>query len=111
MSEGIQDIPALSNPGPLDAMETSTSVPEAELPYGLNIEDCWYFMDDWEISEDEKIDWLIALAHMVKGFVDLGMGQDSVQRLLAQKFVDKFERESRQDSADSGNMLDHKDTE
>ena len=78
---------------------------DTELPYGLRAKDYWHSMDDWDISDQEKCEWLIQLAHLIKGFVDWGIGIDSVQTLLAQNFVDSFEGESDSTPADSGNMV------
>lgn len=109
MSEGANDLHTPPQPAPSDT-EVATAPPDAELPYGLNAKDYWHFMDRWDMSEAQKTAWLIELAHIVKGFVDLGIGQDSVQMVLAQKFVDCFEPDSDETPADSGNMLEQMHT-
>ena len=84
--------------------------PDVELPYSLIAKDYWHFMDSWDMNEAQKIEWLIQLAHIIKGFVDLGIGQDSVQMVLAKEFVDCFEPESDETPADSGKVLEQLNT-
>ena len=109
MSEGAKDLSTPPEPTPSETV-VATAPPDVELPYGLSAKDYWHFMDRWDMSEAQKIAWLIELAHIVKGFVDLGVGQDSVQTLLAQKFVDCFEPESDETPADSGKVLEQLNT-
>lgn len=86
------------------------AVPKVDLPYGLKLEDYWHFMDDWAITNEQKTAWVIELAHIVKGFVDWGIGQDTAQMLLAQNFVDKCLPESTGITPDSENLLEQKNT-
>lgn len=87
-----------------------TDPEELELPYGLNKEDFWAEMDDWEATDKEKLAWLTELAHIVKGFVDWGLGQDTVQMMMAKNFVDNQGNDNAPLALDSGNVLEHKDS-
>ena len=97
--------------------EQTTLTETNTLPYGLKVEDYWHYMDEWEITDERKLEWLVQLVHLVKGFVDLGAGQDTVQSVLAKRFADraigtsktgdKLISDSAQTAPNSATMLEH----
>ena len=103
----IKALPPWESSDDLDNLE-QPNFKHIDLPYGLNAEDLWGDLADWDATDQEKTEWLTALAHIVKGFVDWGLGQDTVQMLLAQNFVDSFDNNQSDDTTDSVNMVEPK---
>ena len=110
MNEIVPDGHTLRAADASEIAETESPT-DIELPYGLKAQEYWHFMDDWDISDQQKAAWLVELAHIIKGFVDWGVGQDTVQALLARNFVDKSTPDSIETPLDSGNVLEQRNME
>lgn len=53
-------------------------------PPGFDAARYWHFLEDWEVSDEDKSEFLRIMWALMNGFVDLGFGVDSVSLLLRQ---------------------------
>lgn len=92
-NENINDTPALQDINALPALELN---PGRYMPH----------MEEFNISEEQKMEFLETLFNIMKTFVDLGFGLDSVQLLSPESWDGKDGKAY----PDSVNMLENKDT-
>ena len=94
-------------PGNAPAMLAYTALPK------FNPEKYRNHVKDFDLSEDEQTELLRTLWHIMAGFVDIGFGVESVQRLLpeftefsSQTEVDQLQQESNPTAAFNASIED-----